>query len=178
VRAQPGTRYGNDVQYETGSDLVKLMRIYCDTSVFGGCVDAEFQSDSRRVIGYFAAGRATLLVSAVILKELADAPDTVRKVLDALPAEATEPIALTEEAIGLRDEYLAAGVVGPRWADDATHVALATIARADAIVSWNFRHMVRLDKMRMYNKVNLLNGYGVLTIISPTEVRLDDLDTE
>ncbi|EDN72556.1 hypothetical protein BGS_0906 [Beggiatoa sp. SS] len=38
----------------------------------------------------------------------------------------------------------------------------------------NFKHIVRLDKMKAYNRVNLLQGYGILTIISPTEVFFDD----
>jgi hypothetical protein len=74
----------------------------------------------------------------------------------------------------LRNAYLQAGVLGERWIDDAAHVAAATVARADAIASWNFRHIVRLDKMKAYNQVNLLSGYGMLIIISPKEVRFDD----
>ena len=57
-------------------------------------------------------------------------------------------------------------------------MAAATIARADAIVSWNFRHIVRLDKMKLYNQVNLLNGYGILTIISPRELMGDEENEE
>ena len=63
---------------------------------------------------------------------------------------------------------------GQRWLDDATHVAAATIARADAIVSWNFRHIVRLDRIKAYNQVNLANGYGILTIVSPRDVGYDE----
>jgi hypothetical protein len=59
-----------------------------------------------------------------------------------------------------------------------THVALATAAHADAIVSWNFRHIVHLDKMRLYNQVNLMSGYAPLSIVSPAEVRLDDGDED
>ena len=81
---------------------------------------------------------------------------------------------ITEEVLALRDAYLAAGVVGPQRLDDAGHVAAATVARADAIVSWNFRHIVRLDKIRAYNQVNLLHGYGILTILTPKEVRFDE----
>lgn len=73
---------------------------------------------------------------------------------------------LTTEILALRDEYLSAKIIGMRWIDDATHVAAATVARADAIVSWNFAHIVRLDKMKAYNQINLLNGYGILTIIT------------
>ena len=49
-------------------------------------------------------------------------------------------------------------------------MAAATIARADAIISWNFRHIVRLDKMKQFNQLNLLQGYGILTILSPLEL--------
>ena len=81
---------------------------------------------------------------------------------------------LAPEMIELRNAYLAAGIVGPRFADDATHVAVATAARADATVSWNFKHIVRVDKMRAYNQVNLQMGFGLLSIVSPLEVRIDD----
>lgn len=81
---------------------------------------------------------------------------------------------LTSEVIELRDAYIAAGIVDVRSLGDATHVAAATVARADAIVSWNFRHIVRLDKIKRYNQVNLQNGYGILSIVSPWEVRFDD----
>lgn len=57
-----------------------------------------------------------------------------------------------------------------------THVALAKVSRADAIVSWNFKHIVRLEKMKAYNQINLLNGYGILTIVSPMEVAIDEED--
>ena len=76
----------------------------------------------------------------------------------------------------LRDAYLDAGVVGPKWMDDATHVAAATVAQADAIVSWNFKHIVRLDKIKAYNEVNRKMGFGALTILSPKEVVYDNAD--
>ena len=73
---------------------------------------------------------------------------------------------------------MAAGVVGPKWVDDATHVAAATVARADAIVSWNFKHIVRLDKIRAYNEINHAMGFGSLTILSPKEVAYDNADED
>ena len=42
--------------------------------------------------------------------------------------------------------------------DDATHVAAATVAKADAVVSWNFKHIVRLDKIKAYNEVEARDG--------------------
>lgn len=66
------------------------------------------------------------------------------------------------------------GIVARKWEDDATHVAAATVSRADAIVSWNLRHIVRLDKVRGYNETNEAFGYRALTIITPKEVAPDD----
>jgi hypothetical protein len=69
---------------------------------------------------------------------------------------------------------MAAGILDPQSTDDATHVAAAIVARADAIVSWNFKHIVRIDKMRAYNQVNLQIGFGLLSIVSPQEVHFDE----
>lgn len=65
-------------------------------------------------------------------------------------------------------------MVGQRWYEDCLHVAPATVARADAIVSWNFKHIVRLDRIRGFNAVNLAEGYGIVTILSPKEINLDE----
>jgi hypothetical protein len=59
--------------------------------------------------------------------------------------------------------------VGPRWIDDATHVAAASVAGADAIVSWNFKHIVRNDRIGRYNEVNIRHGYRPLMIVTPLE---------
>ncbi len=149
-------------------------RLYLDTSVIGGCFDVEFAEDSRRVIEAIIAGKARLLFTEVLEGELINAPEPVRRVFAELPDDALERIAFTHEIEALAREYVAGGVVPEAWLEDCRHVAAATVARADAIVSWNFRHIVKLDKIKGYNQVNLLNGYGVLTIISPKEVDFDE----
>jgi hypothetical protein len=70
----------------------------------------------------------------------------------------------------LCEAYLEAGVVTPQSSNDAHHVALATVARADVIVSWNFRHIVHLDRIRRFNAVNLRDGYPLIDIRSPKEI--------
>ena len=155
---------------------MRRLRVYVDTSVIGGCLDVEFAADSQRLIDAVRNSRVVMLLSDLVISELVDAPSAVRDILSSLPAEVIENVELTEEIIELRDAYLAAGVVSPKSINDAAHVAAATVSRADAIVSWNFKHIVRLDKMKAYNQINLLNGYGILTIVSPKEVILDEPD--
>jgi len=150
------------------------LRVYVDTSVIGGCLDEEFAASSRGILEWAKRGRLTLLLSAIVTRELAPAPAEVLSLLQELPPTAVQDVPITDEIMALRDAYVEAGVVERRWLDDAGHVAAATVARADAMVSWNFRHVVRLDKIKAYNQVNLLHGYGLLTIVTPKEVEFDE----
>jgi hypothetical protein len=154
------------------------LRIYIDTSVIGGCADLEFANDSLRLFHWARTGRLVLLISDVVVRELAEAPEAVRRLFDDLPESAVEMAMLSEVVLQLRDAYLAAGIVGPKWVDDATHVAAATLAQADAIVSWNFRHIVRLDKIKAYNEVNRVMGFSPLTVLSPKEVAYGNADDD
>ena len=159
-------------------DYMKRLRIYLDTSVIGGCLDVEFALESNRLIDDIKQQKIIMLLGELVVNELIDAPSAVQDILKSIPASTIEVINLTEEIIQLRDAYIQAGVVGQKSLNDAGHVAAATVARADAIVSWNFKHIVRLDKMKAYNQVNLLNGYGILTIVSPKEVILDESNND
>jgi hypothetical protein len=153
------------------------MRIYSGTSVVGGCFDKEFADDSLRLFELGRSGRLTILISQVVLDELTEAPQRVRDVLTSMPAESLQYVTLSDEIIQLRNAYLRAGILGPEWMDDATHVAAATVAGADAIVSWNFRHIVRLDRIGSYNAVNVEQGYRPLIIVTPLEVTRE-IDSE
>ena len=154
------------------------LRVYVDSSVFGGYFESEFSEGSRRFFDLVRAGRIVALISDFVIDELEDAPERVRALLTALPPGSSVRVEMSTDATRLRDHYLKARVLGPASAVDAMHVALATVLRADAIVSWNFRHIVHLDKMRRFNEVNLSTGFGPLTIVSPNEVRLGDDEQE
>ena len=156
--------------------MSRKWKLYLDTSVFGGVFDIRegFDLDSRRVIDAIRGGTAELLYSEAVQEELSGAPAQVQSLFSSIPESAKNCIELNEEVAELSKAYLEANIVGPQWLDDTLHVAAATIARADAIVSWNFKHMVRLDKIKGYNAVNLANGYGMITIVSPREVAFDE----
>ena len=106
----------------------------------------------------------------------------VRELIPCLPSKSLQRITITPKAIALRNAYLDAGIVGARWVDDATHVATASVAGADAIVSWNFKHIVRPDKINAYNEVNQQHGYRAITILTPTDIvhaiELQEPDTD
>ena len=149
---------------------MKKQRIYIDTSVVGGCLDEEFREDSCALFEMARRGEVVLLFSDLLTAELVGAPDGVRAMLECMPSGTLEQMQLSEEAAQLRDTYLDEAIVGQACANDAYHVALATVAHADVIVSWNFRHIVHLDKIRGFNAVNIREGYGTIEIRSPREV--------
>lgn len=149
---------------------MKRWRIYADTSVFGGCFDARFAQDSLRLFEEIRAGRFVLVVSAVTLLELHPAPQAVQGLLQDLPAGSLEHMAPSDEIDRLRDAYLEAAVVGPGSRRDAEHIAAASVADVDVVVSWNFRHIVHFDRIRGYHAVNLMQGYRLVPIHTPREV--------
>ncbi|MDJ0661333.1 MAG: PIN domain-containing protein [Crocosphaera sp.] len=153
---------------------MKKLRVYLDTSVIGGCLDDEFSVEYNKVIKAIKEEIFILLISKIVINELINAPQKVKDILLSIPKKVIEVVNINDEILQLRDNYIDAGVVTEKSINDATHVAAATVARADAIISWNFKHIVRLDKMKGYNQINLLNGYGILTIVSPLEVSVDE----
>jgi predicted nucleic acid-binding protein len=149
-------------------------RIYVDTSVIGGCLDDEFRTPSIRLFNRSRAGGALLVISDITLAELASAPANVRNVIDDLPRGCLELIRQNAEAEALAEDYIGQAVVSRRMLADALHIALATVARVDVLVSWNFRHIVNLDRIHGFNAVNLRAGYPLLEIRSPLELWTDD----
>jgi predicted nucleic acid-binding protein len=145
---------------------MKKLRVYIDTSVIAGCLDDEFSLESNQLMEAIKQEKFILLMSDIIVSELINASQAVKDILLSIPQRVIEVVKITPEVLQLRDAYINEGVVTSKSINDATDVA-------DAIISWNFKHIVRLDKMKGYNQINLLNGYGILTIISPLEVTID-----
>ena len=145
-------------------------RIYTDTSVIGGCLDVEFEEGSNALFETFNSGTNIIVVSNLTLVELENAPQSVKEVLQKVPVEFIEYLEFSEEANNLAETYLQDGVVSKNSSVDAQHIAIATINRTNVLVSWNFKHIVNLDKIHGYNAVNLKLGYPMIEIRTPIEV--------
>ena len=145
-------------------------RIYTDTSVIGGCLDAEFEEASQLLVDAFKRGEATIVLSSLTSLELLSAPAAVRAVLEEVPETHREYVELTEEAAALAHRYVDSGVIGTTNRIDAQHIAIATTSRVCVMVSWNFKHVVNLRRIHAYNSVNLRQGYPILEIRTPREV--------
>jgi predicted nucleic acid-binding protein len=148
------------------------LRAYVDTSVLGGVHDAEFRAPSERFFEAVRGGAFTVLVSEALAIEVSNAPAVVRATFEAHRSH-MEAVETTLEGLALAEAYLEARVLPAASRVDALHVALASVARASVLVSWNFKHLVQLRRIRGFHAVNVLRGYPLLEIRSPREV-IDD----
>ena len=146
------------------------MRIYIDTSVVGGFFDKEFSDATGRFFEKVERGELILVVSDLLESELVEAPARVRDHLTRYGSNVVESARLSPEAVSLANEYIEKRVVGATSVADCQHIAIATIAKVDVLVSWNFKHIVNLKRIRGYNEVNVKSGYSALEIRTPEEV--------
>jgi len=144
--------------------------LYLDTSVIGGYYDIEFEKDTKLLFESIRKGEFEMMYSNITEDELLDAPEPVRTLIETIPDINRKKVELTEEAMSLADSYISEGIVGQTSREDCFHIALATINRADILISWNFKHIVNVKRIRGYNTINLKYNYPTIDIRSPKEL--------
>lgn len=145
-------------------------RIYIDTSVVGGYFDEEFREATGLLFDRLEANEVIFVLSDLLDLELLNAPAHVRNHLLQYSADKFERVELIEEVVELADAYIREKVVGKTSLTDCRHIALATLNKVDVLASWNFRHIVNLDRIKGYNSVNLRLGYSMIEIRSPRDL--------
>jgi predicted nucleic acid-binding protein len=147
-----------------------MNRIYLDTSVFGGYFDTEFKHWTKILFDKIIKGEYRVIYSKLVDIELKPAPEKVKNLANGLPLSQLELIDISDDAFELADQYLKANVVGKTSRSDCVHIALATLHNADILVSWNFKHIVNINRIRGYNSVNYKLGHKILEIRTPREI--------
>ena len=145
-------------------------RIYIDTSVIGGYFDDEFSADTIKLFERIINEDFYVYLSEISKLELLPAPKQVQELIDLIPSSSLFILEFTEEAKQLAEYYINEKILGSASRDDAYHIAIATVNRVDVLLSWNFRHIVNWDKIRLFNAINLKNGYPAIEIRSPKEL--------
>lgn len=153
-----------------------IPRLYFDTSVFGGVYDEEFEEISNLLFEKVRLGQIICVYSDLSETELQNAPQRVRQYFADLPKEHLQFVEVTEEAYELAQKYIDENVVGKTSTDDCRHIATATLNKVDILVSWNFKHIVNVFRIRGYNSINLRFGYTQLDIRSPKEIVYNEDD--
>jgi hypothetical protein len=145
-------------------------RVYIDTSVIGGCFDEEFEKWSNELLAEISSGHKIAIISDLTYREIELAPKKVQDKLFSIPVDFIEDVMTDNEVDELAGQYIKAEVIGQKFYEDAQHIANATICKVDILVSWNFKYIVNIDKIRKYNAVNLMLGYSPIEIRTPREI--------
>lgn len=147
-----------------------MNRIYLDTSVFGGYFDREFELWTKILFNKINQSEYKIIYSRLTDIELTPAPEKVKELVKNIPKSQIEFLEISDEANFLADQYLKENVVGKTSRADCVHIALATLTNADILVSWNFKHIVNVNRIRGYNSVNYKLGHKILEIRIPREI--------
>jgi predicted nucleic acid-binding protein len=150
------------------------MKVYADTSVIGGCFDNEFKQWSNDLFLEFATGNKKIMLSDLTLQELEFARQEVRNSLNDIPVQNIINVSTSDDAIRLAETYIQEGALNNKSYNDALHIAIATLNNCDVLASWNFRHIVNLERIRLYNSINLRLGYRMVEIRTPREILKTD----
>ena len=155
------------------------MIVYADTSTIGGCFDEEFKEWSIALFEEFKVGGKLLMLSDLTMKELELARKEIRDKLNEVPERYKIITAINDEVINLAETYITEGALTSKSYNDALHIALATLNNSDVLASWNFKHIVNLNRIRLYNSINLKLGYRILEIRTPREIlKIKDYEKE
>lgn len=155
---------------------MRPLRYYVDTSVWNFLLEEDRPERRQATERFFRAvgGHGLLAISDVVAREVARAPEVRRQALNALlKTHAPQVLEVTVEVEALAEQYIAAGLIPPRYLDDALHLAVTAVYDRDALVSWNFEHLVKLKTRLGVNGLNKMLGYREIEIVSPEEVSFE-----
>lgn len=144
-------------------------RIYIDTSAIGGYFDEEFEVATKLLFDRIINKDFEVYFSEVNETELSLAPQNIRDLKNLIPAECYKYLPLDDEAKQLAETYVKEKALGQASMNDAFHIAIASVNRLDCLVSWNFKHIVNFDKIKLFNSINLRLGYPLIDIRTPLE---------
>jgi predicted nucleic acid-binding protein len=147
-----------------------MINVYTDTSVIGGCFDTAFKEHSLALFEEFKTGTIRLMYSDVVLNELQNSREEIKNKTKEIPSRFKTQLRSTIRSNQLAATYIAQGALHPKHTDDALHIAIATLNNADILASWNFKHIVNIDKIKLYNKINVQMGYRTIDIRTPAQI--------
>jgi predicted nucleic acid-binding protein len=156
--------------------VMHKLKIYIDTSVFNFALTdkPELILQKRSTLDLFSAikdGRYEAFISDAVTAEINNAPqDIAVKLRDKVKEISPEKLTLNEEAEKLAGQYISQGIIPAKYENDAFHIAIATVNDLDIIVSWNFKHIVKLKTKHGVIAINALLNYKAIEIVSPLEV--------
>lgn len=159
---------------------MRKLKIYLDTSVISHLQADDVQDKMLKTLEfwkYIERGEYTVFISDLVVAEIEECPEPKKAFLeDNMNKAPLNVIEINEEITILADKYISEGIFSIKYRDDATHVAAASVLGCTAVISWNFKHIVKLKTIIGVNGINRLMGYGEIEIVTPETIIEEDED--
>ena len=153
---------------------MKIQKVYLETSVFNFYFanDApDKQADTLLLFKEIEQGKYEPYTSDYVIEELLAAPEPKQsEMLKLITQYNVTVLPESSETKRLADLYVSEGIIPVKYSADALHIAATTANGLDFIVSYNFKHIVKMKTITMTEVVNLREHYHRIGIYSPTEV--------
>ena len=153
---------------------MNTIKLYIDTSIIGAIYDIEDQDrvdTTKKLLDMIKNREYDGYISDIVLLEIYSAPEKIKSgLVQVIEEDNFKILEETKESLELVNEYGLDEIFPKGSRDDSRHIAIAVTNDMDAVVSWNFKHMVNITKKKMINAVNLRSGCKQIDIVSPYEV--------
>ncbi len=157
---------------------MKKERYYLDTSIINHSVslqNPEFNADTKKFLNQLKKGDFKAYTSELVLEEIKRTSEPkVTTLLNALSDLNLEDLEINKEIEELAEEYIKFEVLSKNHLYDAIHIAIASYYDMDAIITWNFEHMIKKKTKQKVPLVNSSKGYKPIDFYTPQEVIDDD----
>ena len=145
-------------------------KVYLDTSVISALFDKrtpermEMTKNAWEQIKNYE-----VFISDAVVEELQMADASLIEKFNNVIANFNILLA-TDEAQALAKTYVEQEVFPAKYFDDALHVAICSVNEIGLLLSWNFRHLVKVKTRRMVSAINIMKDYPPVEIIAPPEL--------
>ncbi|MDR1668682.1 MAG: PIN domain nuclease [Oscillospiraceae bacterium] len=150
---------------------MKRLKIYLDTSVISHLdqQDApEKMAETRKLWERAKTGAFDVVLSNVDFEEILDcSPEKQAVLLEYLAQIQYERVEVNAETLRIADKMVDLGILKQKSYDDCQHIAAAIVSDCDAVISWNFKHIVNHKTMQGVKAVTALEGRSDLLIYTP-----------
>ena len=147
-------------------------KVYLDTTVPSAYCDDRTPERQRLTREFWTERLPDFqpVVSDIVLLEIIGTPNVIQRGNMQKLIEDFETLALDNDSRNLAREYVERGIFPEKQLSDANHVAIAVVNGIDYLISWNFKHLVRVNTRRLVNLTNILLGFDQIEIVAPPEL--------
>jgi len=147
------------------------LKVYLDTSVISALFDTR-NPERQLITQEFFDNKDffEIYISDLTILEIEETQDEELKSSMEAFISIFEKLLITDEVERLANEYVRYGAISNIYIEDALHIAIAVLNNIDYLLSWNFKHIVRLKTRDTVKMINTLNRLTHTEIFTPGEI--------